>query len=327
MSLPNYSPSHAFNVDLAIKYGVEEAILITHFQFWIRLNKRLGRNFIEERTWTYQTRDEIAAHFPYFTYKQVRRITDRLVKLGVLMKGNFNKAAMDKTIWYAFVNEEMFTIAQMGNSTAQMGNPLDQMGRAIPDTITPDTLSSDEERRTSLKVPKGTEEKNLLEKISEETKALAKKMIQMLLDKKPDFLFKATQETTFIKTVDLLVRVDKRSPESIVKVLEASLNDSFWMDKFFRPNPAKYLREKFDQLEMKFSKKPESASNSKEDLIRANTKYFYELKAKYPKEFGHCYVKGGYVINKENHKEAKIDMELGAFESVLMHVAGVKKRV
>lgn len=134
--------SHIFNTIFATYYGVHEAILIAHFQHWVNYNKRLGQNFKDGRTWTYQTRKEIAAWFPYFTEKQVRAITNSLEKQGVLIKGNYNKKGFDKTIWYAFENEEIFTIAHLGKGAAQMGNPSAQMGKPIPDTKTytkPDT--------------------------------------------------------------------------------------------------------------------------------------------------------------------------------------------
>lgn len=102
--------SHSFDIELAVKLGDPNlAILVNHFQYWINLNKRLKRNFIDGRTWMYQTRNEIAAHFPYWSPDQIRRMTDKLVDLGILIKGNYNKHGFDKTIWYAFKNEEIFT--------------------------------------------------------------------------------------------------------------------------------------------------------------------------------------------------------------------------
>jgi hypothetical protein len=130
------STHHSFDIQLATEYGIEEAIIIHHFQHWINHNKTLGKNFINGRTWSYQTRKEIAAWFPYLTEKQVRTITDNLEEKGVLIKGNFNKKGFDKTIWYAFKNEKMFTIAQTGNGAAQTGKP-------IPDTKT-DTKTKEE---------------------------------------------------------------------------------------------------------------------------------------------------------------------------------------
>lgn len=99
---------HMFDISIASEFGVEEAILIGHFQYWIRINKRNERNFIEGSTWTYQTRKEILSHFPYWNYERVKYLTERLVALQVLKTGNFNKSPIDKTLWYAFLDEKRF---------------------------------------------------------------------------------------------------------------------------------------------------------------------------------------------------------------------------
>lgn len=147
---------HTFNTAFATLYGVHEAILINHFQHWINHNKRMGRNFIDGRTWTYQTRKEIAAWFPYFSEKQVRAITDNLEKKGVLRKRKFNNKGFDKTIWYAFENEEIFTIAHLGKSSAQTGKCIAQMGKPIPDTK-PDTKPDDDDKEAVI-VPSSKDE-------------------------------------------------------------------------------------------------------------------------------------------------------------------------
>src|SRR5271163_464192 len=123
--------SHSFNTDLADEYGMELAVLIHHFQHWVKVNKRLKRNFIEGRTWTYQTREEIAAHFSYFSIDQVRRLTDKLVELKVLRKGNFNKNILDKTIWYSFENEEMFTNGRFANSIGESAKWTGESAKCI----------------------------------------------------------------------------------------------------------------------------------------------------------------------------------------------------
>lgn len=115
------SSHHSFDIALAAELGsIELAILIHHFQYWINHNQKLDRNFKDGRTWMYQTREEIAAHFPYFSDDMVRRYTDKLVCLGILRKGNFNKHKMDKTIWYAFENEESLRLANLPNRVANL---------------------------------------------------------------------------------------------------------------------------------------------------------------------------------------------------------------
>lgn len=119
---------HSFDIDLAAEYGLEEAILIHHFQHWIQINKRLKRNSHEGKTWTYQTLNQIAAYFPYWSVDQIVTLLERLTHgksrfqkekqyEPVLLKGNFNKDKTDHTLWYAFVNEEKFII--LGNHKIQ----------------------------------------------------------------------------------------------------------------------------------------------------------------------------------------------------------------
>jgi hypothetical protein len=113
-------PNHSFDLNLATKYGVEEAILIHHFQYWIEINQRAKRNFHENRTWSYQTLDEIHEHFPYWTKDHIRdlieklctgksRYSDKKLFEPVLMKSDFNKSKFVKTLWYSFIDEKMFT--------------------------------------------------------------------------------------------------------------------------------------------------------------------------------------------------------------------------
>lgn len=115
------SMHHSFDIHLAQTYGMKEAIIIHHFQHWIRINKKLGRNEFEGRTWSYQTVKEIAAHFLYMTESEIYETIEKLCRgkgrrakhqqfEPVLVKGNFNKSKYDQTTWYAFVDEEKFGI-------------------------------------------------------------------------------------------------------------------------------------------------------------------------------------------------------------------------
>ena len=131
---------HSFDSELAAQYSIEEAIMIHHFQFWISKNKRLKRNNHKGRTWTYETIEEIAAHFSYWSRDQVKRILNKLVKNNIIIKGNFNKKKYDRTVWYAFKDEEKFIFIEKGRNRqmdmAKSGNPKDEIATPIPDTKT-----------------------------------------------------------------------------------------------------------------------------------------------------------------------------------------------
>ena len=132
-----FSRSHSFDPDLAEKYSVEEALVIHHFQYWCDHNARLGINFHDGRTWTYQTIEQIAAHFYYFSVDQVKRIITKLTSRDILIKGNYNKSTYDRTLWYSFKNEIEFTIVrnrQMEKTKSPNGDG--EIARPIPNTKT-----------------------------------------------------------------------------------------------------------------------------------------------------------------------------------------------
>lgn len=101
--------NHAFDVDIATEYGIEEAIMIQFLQFWIAKNKANEKHFHEGRTWTYNSASALLELFPYFkSEKKAQRLMRHLEEEGVIMSGNFNENPFDKTKWYAFCDESRF---------------------------------------------------------------------------------------------------------------------------------------------------------------------------------------------------------------------------
>ena len=49
------SMQHHFDVDLACRYGILEAILLNHFQYWIQLNEANNKNYYDGRYWTFNS--------------------------------------------------------------------------------------------------------------------------------------------------------------------------------------------------------------------------------------------------------------------------------
>lgn len=149
---------------------------------------------------------------------------------------------------------------------------------AKPDTDLPDTEtrtlmnndSIDKTPNTLLKVPTGTEEregippkkekpKQKAESFSPEVLETSQMMIDAMRIIKEDYSAQNGKLLGILTEVDRMIRIDKRDPARIVDVFRWALCDSFWCDKMFKPNPAKYLREKFDQLEMKMRAEPQEA--------------------------------------------------------------------
>lgn len=121
-----FSPeSHSFNVGIAtVTKSVNAAIVFNHLIFWLKHNKACGKNQIEGRTWMYQTMEEMQAHFPYLSFKQVRIGLDTLEKYGFILKGSFNENKFDRTTWYALKNEEFLGATQKKHTNVFI-EPLD----------------------------------------------------------------------------------------------------------------------------------------------------------------------------------------------------------
>lgn len=328
---------HTFDIHLAAKYGIEEAIIIHHFQHWIQVNKKLESNFHEGRTWTYQTLDEIAAHFPYMNRSQVFDILFKLEhgfhrksktkeKLfePVIIKSNFNKTKFDKTVWYAFRDEASFIVlGNPKNDKRTSQNPDWEIPTPIPDTK-PDT-KPDVDKEPSIKVsknedaPKGAR----LKEFSEEVKELGKYVLSKMKQINPNYKITEKQAEKWMIALDCMIRLDKRTPQQIIDLLEFALNDPFWRDKLFKPNPINYLRQKFDQWTVRMSSIGEQAQQELENSnIRINKHLFYKWKSQY-QELEEYYLTAKSVQHKNgNGKDVSLALDPEIFAERLTHLVG-----
>jgi len=121
--------THSFDIAHAQKYGLNEAIVIHNFQFWITKNRANKTHNHDGRTWTYNTVKAFEELFPYLKYSQIRRCLESLVTQGVLVKGEYNKGPYDRTSWYAFNDESMFLnkpveLSNLTNGDLQSDNSI-----------------------------------------------------------------------------------------------------------------------------------------------------------------------------------------------------------
>lgn len=127
---------HHFDVDMAIRYGVVEAIILNHMEYWIELNRTNGRNFYDGRYWTFNSMKAMSEIFPYLTEKKIRTALKNLQEQGLILTGNYNKSAYDRTLWYAFSDlaESILPKRQMEENEKENGQY--QKGEPIPDNNT-----------------------------------------------------------------------------------------------------------------------------------------------------------------------------------------------
>ena len=124
---------HHFDVELAQKYGVAEAILLNHFEYWIELNRANEKNFYDGRYWTFNSMKAFSKIFPYMTEKKIRNALKHLQDEGLIVTGNYNKLAYDRTLWYAFSDLAESILPKWQMEDPEMANGYFQKVEPIPD--------------------------------------------------------------------------------------------------------------------------------------------------------------------------------------------------
>lgn len=147
------------NTDLALVLGdLNEAIVLNQLNYWLGINRKAGKNFIDDRYWVYNSySDWKARDFPYWSEKTIQRTFTRLENKGVVVSANYNKLAIDKTKWYTIDTEKLQELVDKFNSdedkmTNRQDNTTDrqdkmtcregQCDRPLPE-ITTDNINRD----------------------------------------------------------------------------------------------------------------------------------------------------------------------------------------
>ena len=102
---------YSFNVELAEKYGVEEAVLLQHLYFWIQKNAANGKHFHDGHYWTYNSARAFSVLFPFWKRQKIDRLIQSLRERGAILVGNYNDVGRDRTRWFA-LSETVCAIAE-----------------------------------------------------------------------------------------------------------------------------------------------------------------------------------------------------------------------
>lgn len=93
--------NHSFNVEIAEKYGLHEAIILENIFFWVEKNRANKRNFHNGRYWTYNSAKALSILFPYMSEDIIFRTIKSLRESGLILTDNLNENPMDRTLWYS----------------------------------------------------------------------------------------------------------------------------------------------------------------------------------------------------------------------------------
>ena len=127
---------HSFNIELAKKYGILEAILLKNIWFWIEKNKANEKNFYDGTYWTYNSTRAFNELFPYASESSIKRALKSLQEKGIIKTGNYNKSSYDRTLWYAFTDLGESIVSNRQMEVNKSSNGSEQNGLTIPDINT-----------------------------------------------------------------------------------------------------------------------------------------------------------------------------------------------
>ena len=159
--------NHSFNVEVATKYGMLEAVLLENINFWVAKNKANEKNFYDGFYWTYNSITALSKLFPYASRATIFRALHNLEDDLLIIAGNYNKVASDKTKCFNFTKKGELLLngteacqpesnAGSGNNAFQNETTLFQNETTLPyinTDINPDvnlTVSNDTVRRTDV---------------------------------------------------------------------------------------------------------------------------------------------------------------------------------
>ena len=129
--------NHSFNIEIATKYGIEEAIIMENMYFWLEKNKANGKHIKDGQVWTYNSQKALSIIFPYITRSKIQRVMAKLEKEGLINKGNYNEKKYDKTTWYALTpyGSTLFktnsALLDINNGTSQNEQPIPYINPVI----------------------------------------------------------------------------------------------------------------------------------------------------------------------------------------------------
>ena len=92
---------------LAAAIGLNEAVIIQQVHYWVKINEKTRKNFVEGYYWTYNSYEAWQQQFPFWSYDTVKRTITKLKKKELLITAKHNKLKMDKTTWYRVNYEKL----------------------------------------------------------------------------------------------------------------------------------------------------------------------------------------------------------------------------
>lgn len=180
---------------LAVKFGLNEAIVIQQIHYWLKTSNHDHDGY----KWVYNSIKQWQGQFPFWSTATLNRIFGNLVKSGVLVSGNYNQHKFDRTLWYR-IDYGVFSMLSTCETPFSQNDQMEfiNLTEPIPETNQETT----------------TEKEKVKKEISSDIKLLSEKVIEHL-NYRTGNKFRA-------------------NGKQVLEVINARVNDKYKLDDFIR---------------------------------------------------------------------------------------------
>lgn len=112
--------NHSFNVQMADRHGVDEAIMIEQLYWWIHHNECEEEMVIDGRIWCRCSAKGFRRWLSYMSEQKIARILRQMEEKKMILVGNFNKKATNQTKWYTFTDAFKKKMEEVGYDFSKM---------------------------------------------------------------------------------------------------------------------------------------------------------------------------------------------------------------
>lgn len=226
-----------FHPSLALALGINEAILLQKINLWLN-NKPKNSEGV---SWLYNSYKSWHEQLPFFSESTIKRAIKNLVDRGIVVKGNFNKNAYDRTCWYTINYDKLDEIvdeivAKQESTTLCQNDTIEdfnlEQGVNQNDTTNTNVFTMNKNNEYCLEQEKVVEiDMELHKKVEEQFEEFYN-----LYPKKVD---KSDTRKWFEKN-----KINDETFKEILDALKIHINLKQWTNKQYIPSPLVWLHKR-----------------------------------------------------------------------------------
>ena len=249
---------HSFNTAVAEDYGIEKAIILEHFVFWVRKNYANRKNIYKDgKAYTYNSAEAFAEIFTYFKARKIAELLRQMESDGLIQSIQIHGTDRKKSYTVSDKGWSYYTV-QVSDSGMSETEPMDCQDNDAP-LSEKCIMENTEFQYSSITDIKQTDINTDIVSpvgghVPKTVDTKAKEMAELLfnLHKQVDQKVKKPNIDNWAADIEKINRLDGRSYDDIEKVIRwVKTPGNFW---FANIMSGKKLRMQFSRLYIEANK-------------------------------------------------------------------------